>query len=133
MVTMSDYSDFGQGFGTASAADVAELNKALSTGNYAQANGVSQQINGAALQVESLENSLKVLTFTDQHVKFWKKIAKTPAYSTVESTTSSSATVGITLLALCLRVPCLRLRTPCTVARRHSLSSWVPPVRLPTP
>lgn len=84
MVTMSDYSDFGQGFGTASAADVAELNKALSTGSYAQANGVSQQINGAALQVESLENSLKVLTFTDQHVKFWKKIAKTPAYSTVE-------------------------------------------------
>ena len=84
MVSMQDYVDFGQGFGSASAADVAELNKALNTGNYAQANGVAGQTNGAALQVESLENSLKVLTYADQHVKFWKKIAKTPAYSTVE-------------------------------------------------
>lgn len=84
MVSMNDYADFGQGFGTASASDVAELNKALSTGAYAQANGVAGQVNGAALQVESLENSLKVLTFSDQHVKFWKKIAKLPAYSTVE-------------------------------------------------
>jgi hypothetical protein len=83
-VSMNDYADFGQGFGTASASDVAELNKALNTGAYAQANGVAGQVNGAALQVESLENSLKVLTFSDQHVKFWKKIAKTPAYSTVE-------------------------------------------------
>ena len=84
MVSMNDYADFGQGFGNASAADVAELNKALNTGAYAQANGVGAQINGAALQVESLENSLKVLTYSDQHVKFWKKIAKSPAYSTVE-------------------------------------------------
>lgn len=83
-VSISDYQDFGQGFGTASAADVAELNKALNTGAYGQANGVAAQTNGAALQVESLENSLKVLTYSDQHVKFWKKIAKTPAYSTVE-------------------------------------------------
>ena len=84
MVSMNDYADFGQGFGTASAADVAELNKALSTGAYAQANGVAGQVNGAALTVESLENSLKVLTYSDQHAKFWKKIAKLPAYSTVE-------------------------------------------------
>lgn len=84
MVSMNDYADFGNGFGTASAADVSELNKALNTGAYAQATGVANQINGAALQVESLENSLKVLTFSDQHVKFWKKIAKNPAYSTVE-------------------------------------------------
>lgn len=84
MVSMQDYAGFGQGFGNASAADVAELNKALNTGAYAQANGVGGQTNGAALQVESLENSLKVLTYSDKHVKFWKKIAKTPAYSTVE-------------------------------------------------
>lgn len=84
MVSMNDYINFGQGFGTASASDVAELNKALTTGAYAQANGIAGQTNGAALQVESLENSLKVLTYSDQHVKFWKKIAKTPAYSTVE-------------------------------------------------
>ena len=84
MVSMNDYINFGQGFGTASAADVAELNKALTTGAYGQASGVAAQTNGAALQVESLENSLKVLTYSDKHVKFWKKIAKTPAYSTVE-------------------------------------------------
>lgn len=84
MVSMNDYLNFGQGFGNASVNDVAELNKALTTGAYAQASGVAGQVNGSALQVESLENSLKVLTYSDQHVKFWKKIAKTPAYSTVE-------------------------------------------------
>jgi hypothetical protein len=34
--------------------------------------------------VESLEASLKVLTYTASHIKFWKKIPKSPAYSTVE-------------------------------------------------
>ena len=43
MVSMQDYMDFGQGMGIASAADVAELNKALNTGAYAQANGVAGQ------------------------------------------------------------------------------------------
>lgn len=84
MVSMSDYENFGSGFGLGSSADVAELQKALNTGGYAQADGVQAQLNGAALQVESLENSLKVLTYGDKHVKLWKKIAKTPAYSTVE-------------------------------------------------
>lgn len=84
MVSMNDYVNFGQGYGIGSPADVAELNKALTTGDYGQAGGVEGQMNGAALQVESLENSLKVLTYSDQHVKLWKKIAKTPAYSTVE-------------------------------------------------
>lgn len=84
MVSLNDYENFGSGFGVASGADVAQLSKALNTGDYAQADGVDGRVNGAALQVESLENSLKVLTYSDQHVKFWKKIAKTPAYSTVE-------------------------------------------------
>lgn len=84
IVTMSDYANFGQGFGMGSQADLAQLNKALDTGNYGYANGVAGQVNGAALQVESLENSLKVLTFSDRQVVFWKKIFKSPAYSTVE-------------------------------------------------
>lgn len=84
MVSLNDYAGFGEGFGMGSAADVENLNKALNTGGSAYANGLSGQVDGAALQVESLENSLKVLTYSDQHVKFWKKIAKTPAYSTVE-------------------------------------------------
>lgn len=84
MVGIKDYENFGEGFGIGAGADVENLNKALSTGGSAYANGINSQVDGAALQVESLENSLKVLTFSDQHVKFWKKIAKTPAYSTVE-------------------------------------------------
>lgn len=84
MVSLHDYENFGEGFGMATGTDVENLNKALTTGDYAQAGGIPGQVNGAALQVESLENSLKVLTYGDQHVKFWKKIAKTPAYSTVE-------------------------------------------------
>ena len=84
MVGLQDYENFGEGFGMGSGSDVENLNKALSTGDYSQADGVDGRVNGAALQVESLENSLKVLTYGDQHVKFWKKIAKTPAYSTVE-------------------------------------------------
>lgn len=84
MVSLKDYENFGEGFGIGAGTDVENLNKALNTGDYAQASGIAGQVNGAALQVESLENSLKVLTYGDQHVKFWKKIAKTPAYSTVE-------------------------------------------------
>ena len=84
MVGISDYESFGEGFGIGAGADVENLNKALNTGGSAYAGGVDARVDGAALQVESLENSLKVLTYSDQHVKFWKKIAKTPAYSTVE-------------------------------------------------
>jgi hypothetical protein len=84
MVSLKDYENFGEGFGIGAGTDVENLNKALTTGDYGQAGGYEGQVNGAALQVESLENSLKVLTYGDQHVKFWKKIAKTPAYSTVE-------------------------------------------------
>lgn len=82
-VSMSDYLNAGES-GMSSANTLWQLNKALNTGDYAQANGVASQLNGAALQVESLENSLKVLTYSDKQVKFWKKIYKAPAYSTVE-------------------------------------------------
>lgn len=68
------------GPGAATAAEVAELSKALETG-YALGSG---RTGGAALRVESLEASLKVLTYTSSHIKMWKKIPKSPAYSTVE-------------------------------------------------
>jgi hypothetical protein len=67
------------GFGSAPAADVQELQKALEAGYQ-----VTNQTGGSALRVESLEASLKVVTFTNHHIKFWKKIPKSPAYSTVE-------------------------------------------------
>lgn len=70
-----------EGFGIGSAQDVANLNKALEAG---YGTSPETQVGGGALRVESLENSLKVLTHTDQHVKLWKKIPKLRAYSTVE-------------------------------------------------
>lgn len=71
----------GHGFGNATQADVDALNKALEAGH--EVNPLSLE-GGGAFRVESLENSLKVLTYGDQHIKFWKKIPKQKAYSTVE-------------------------------------------------
>jgi hypothetical protein len=67
------------GFGTAPATDIQELAKALEAGYQ-----VTAQTGGSALRVESLEASLKVVTYTNHHIKLWKKIPKSPAYSTVE-------------------------------------------------
>jgi len=67
------------GFGTAPAGDVHELSKALEAGYQ-----VVNQTGGSALRVESLEASLKVVSYTNHHIKMWKKIPKSPAYSTVE-------------------------------------------------
>jgi len=77
-ISLNDY-DGLNGFGTSSTRDVNELSKALSAG-YAVAN----QTGGASLRVESLESSLKVVTYGNRHIKLWKKIPKSPAYSTVE-------------------------------------------------
>jgi hypothetical protein len=70
-----------QGFGVASQDQVEQLNKALEAGY--EVNPLNLE-GGGAFRVESLENSLKVLTYGDQHIKFWKKIPKQKAYSTVE-------------------------------------------------
>jgi len=81
MVSLADYEGL-QGFGggdLGSAATLDELNKAISAGY-----DVSSQTGGGALRPQSLESTLKVLTYLDQHVKLWKKLAKLPAYSTVE-------------------------------------------------
>lgn len=68
------------GFGAGTEQEIAELSKALEAGFQVGAG----QTGGSALRVESLESSLKVLTYTASHIKFWKKIPKSPAYSTVE-------------------------------------------------
>jgi len=79
-VSLSQYEGMGlHGFGTSTPNQVSDLNKALSAG-YA----VTNQTGGSALRVESLEESLKVLTYTDRHLKLWPKVYKSPAYSTVE-------------------------------------------------
>ncbi len=79
-VSLSHYnSQPVSGFGNDSPQNVAELSKALEAGYQ-----VSGQTNGGALRVESLEGSLKVVSYTAHHIKMWKKIHKSPAYSTVE-------------------------------------------------
>lgn len=81
-VSLSDYQGLNGFLGTATDADIAALHKALETG-YAV--GLDNRgTGGANFRVESLEQSLKVMTFTDKHLKFWKKAVKTAAYSTVE-------------------------------------------------
>lgn len=67
------------GFGSSSESQLVDLQKALTAGYQ-----VSSQTGGSALRVESLEGSLKVTTFNLNHVKMWKRIPKSPAYSTVE-------------------------------------------------
>jgi hypothetical protein len=77
-VGLADYGQQGlSGFGSVPSFDQAEILKALEAG-YVATTG------GAALKVESLEASLKVLSHTSKHVKFFRNISKTPAYSTVE-------------------------------------------------
>ena len=83
MVGIADYANMPQvlgGFGISSQDEVGELTKALNAG-YDKQIGMT---GGSALRVESLETSLKVLTFQEKHFTFWKKVPKTPAYSTVE-------------------------------------------------
>jgi hypothetical protein len=80
-VSLSQYSSQQpvSGFGAGQMSDVHDLQKALEAGYQ-----ISGQTGGSALRVESLEGSLKVVTYSAHHIKFWKKIPKSPAYSTVE-------------------------------------------------
>lgn len=68
-----------QGFGSATQEDLDALNKALSAGfDNPPVSG------GGALRVQSLESTLKIVTFMMEHIRLWKMIPKLPAYSTVE-------------------------------------------------
>lgn len=85
-VTLADYQvgNFS-GAGEMSAADLAELTKALSAGQITGRETANlTTASGAPLKVESLENTLKVLEFKEQDLALWQKIPKLPAYNTVE-------------------------------------------------
>ena len=81
-----------QGFGIGSMEDVQNINKAALDGALGIGLGAGATwgsdgygTTGAqSLRVESLDSSLKVITFTDKHINFWKDIPKSLAYSTVE-------------------------------------------------
>lgn len=81
-IGMDHYSGTGlNGFGLGTQEQVNELNKALTAGYVTDRSAMT---GGNALRVESLEESLKVVTYTDRHLKFWPKVHKSPAFSTVE-------------------------------------------------
>ena len=71
-ISLKDY-DGLNGFGASTMGDVNELSKALSAGYQ-----VSNQTGGSALRVESLEASLKVVTFTNKHIRALEEDSKEP-------------------------------------------------------
>ena len=75
----NDFGPGGVGYGTATAQDLEDLHKALTAG-FDNPPGTG----GGALRVESLEQTLKILTFQERHVVFWRDLNKIPAYNTVE-------------------------------------------------
>ena len=85
MVSWKDYEGvdgFGQGPGF-NQSDLDHLNKALSAGNDINNPGAAPG-QGFPLRVESLERTLKNVTYRMEHIRFWKAIPKLAAYNTVE-------------------------------------------------
>jgi len=82
---MSTYNfvNFGEGAGITSAKEVEELNKALEAGaGYAGA--PTTLSGGGALQVESLDASLKSVTYEMKNIKLWPMLSKDQAFNTIE-------------------------------------------------
>ena len=78
---VKQFEQHGEGFGLSDAQTVADLNKALTAG-YAVDPGT--QANGGALRVESLDSTLKVVSFMEKNIVLYNDIPKTKAYNTVE-------------------------------------------------
>lgn len=83
-INLSDYAKTGDGYGVAISSSVEELNKALQAGQITGRETADRfDTSGAPLKVESLEKTLKHLTFRESDITFWKDIPKKPAYNTV--------------------------------------------------
>lgn len=71
------------GFGAASDSQVADLNKAITAGTgYTGAPG--NLTGGGALQMESLDGSLKTVSYEMKNLKLWPVLNKDQAYNTIE-------------------------------------------------
>lgn len=71
--------------GMQSGESVDQLNKALEAGDITGRDTTGlQDASGAPLKVESLEKTLKHLTFRESDIRLWKDIPKKAAYNTVE-------------------------------------------------
>ena len=83
MVSWGDYDASLEGMGLQSPQYVDNLNKALNAGQSVNPPGSIVAGDGFALRVESLERTLKVLTFKADAIKLWKSIPKTPSFNTI--------------------------------------------------
>jgi len=83
LVSWRDY-EAVEGFGATTQSDVDDLNKALSAGQDRDPPGSAVAGDGFALRVESLERTLKNVTFKMEHIRFWRQVPKIAAYNTVE-------------------------------------------------
>jgi hypothetical protein len=79
MVSWQDYAGL-EGFGSS---EVGDLRKALAAGQDINAPGAAAG-EGFPLRVESLENTLKVVTYKMDDVRLWQSVTKLPAFNTVE-------------------------------------------------
>lgn len=77
---MEDMIGREDGFGISSMQDLSELKKALDIGYSQPTTGLGAD----ALRVESLESTLKLLTYQQTNLKLWNQIDKQDAFSTVE-------------------------------------------------
>jgi hypothetical protein len=78
-----NFVNFEGGAGVTSAQEVDELNKALSAG--AGYSGAPTSLSGGGvLQVESLDASLKSVTYEMKQIKLWPQMPKDQAYNTIE-------------------------------------------------
>lgn len=87
-ISLQNYADLGIGQGIAgnfNPADVQELYKAMSAGALTGRDTTNSLVaSGAPLKVESLENTLKILTNTPKHTPLFYRIGKKPATNTIE-------------------------------------------------
>lgn len=81
MVSWKDYAGL-EGFGSVSGEEVADLRKALAAGQDINAPSAAAG-EGFPLRVESLENTLKSVTYRMDDTRLWQSITKLPAFNTV--------------------------------------------------
>jgi len=83
LVSWRDYESV-EGFAATTQQDVDDLNKALQAGQDRDPPGAVTAGDGFALRVESLERTLKNVTYKMEHIRFWRNVPKLAAYNTVE-------------------------------------------------
>lgn len=81
VIDPKQFEEHGSGFGQTSLQAVQEINKALTAGTVADHTAMT---GGGALRVESLDSTLKIVSFMMKNIVFYNDIPKSKAYNTVE-------------------------------------------------